>query len=281
MKKTPIIVIIAALCFNALVHADNSTYVIKKGDTLYGISKKYNITMDSLKKNNEITDPSKIFPGMTLIIPGGYTVKKGDTLYGIARQYHLSMDELALQNNMKTTDVLYPGQLLSVPGIEISDAANEIDSEIAETSADASASETKSATEDSQGDNRESDGDVAAGEESDFYWPHYGNRSELTGKLKGIQIKGTPGDEITSVSGGTVVWASEYGIYKELVLVESMDGIMYGYGGNDKSIVHVGDSVKAGSVIGFLGGLQDESDAYFFVYKDGKPLDPVKAPRVF
>jgi septal ring factor EnvC (AmiA/AmiB activator) len=125
--------------------------------------------------------------------------------------------------------------------------------------------------------------EVAAGKEADadHYWPHYGSRSELTGKLQGIQIDGNPGDEVVCVSGGTVVWASEYGIYKKLVLVESGNGIVYGYGGNDKSIVHVGDSVTAGSVIGFLGGTEAETDAYFFVYKDGKPMDPVKAPRVF
>ncbi len=265
-------VIIAALCFSGHIYAENSTYVIQKGDTLYGLCKKYDISIDILKKYNEISDPSKIFPGMTINIPGGYTVVKGDTLYGISRRYHLSMDELAERNNMKTTDVLYPGQLLSVFA-ELADALDGAE--------DDGAAVVKPFTP-SEKENGE-DGRVVAengGEQvPDNYWPHYGSRTELTGKLRGIQINGKSGDEVFAVSGGTVVWASEYGIYKKLILVEGGNGIVYGYGGNDRSTVNVGDSVRVGSVIGLLGG-EDGTDAYFFVYKDGKPLDPEKAPRV-
>ena len=64
------------------------------------------------------------------------------------------------------------------------------------------------------------------------------------------------------------------------MLVESRNGLVYGYGGNERTNVRVGDYVAPGSVIGILGGSPDKSSAYFFVYKDGKPVDPAKAPRV-
>lgn len=270
MKKTPILVIIAALCISGFAHAENSTYVIQKGDTLYGLSKKFNTKIESIKSFNDISDPSKLYPGMEIKIPGGYTVKKGDTLYALAITFKTTVDDLLELNDLNDGTMLRVGQFLHVP------AGVEPEITIVE-------GPVKKTDEDDSSEN-----DIAVKEpvtppiegEPQYYWPHYGTRSALTGKLQGIQITGRPGDEIISVSGGTVVWASEYGIYKKLVLVECRNGIVYGYGGNERSSVSVGDSVRAGSVIGVLGGGDEKTGAYFFVYKDGKPLDPAKAPRV-
>ena len=80
---------------------DTITYTIKKGDTLYSIANKYNTTVDTIKRlNNLITNDLKI--GDILIIPSSsieeeieipsnntYTVKSGDTLYSIANKYKI------------------------------------------------------------------------------------------------------------------------------------------------------------------------------------------------
>ena len=281
MNKTPIIVIIAALFFSGIANAESNTYVIKKGDTLYGLCKRYDVSIDELKSINNITDPSRIYPGMEIKIPGGgeYKVERGDSFYGIARKFDLSPSELAAMNDMKLTDLIYPGQILSVPS-DTAQAETEEDDGAAEEIAEAEKTETE----------KQGSGTADAGSEivevgytqppAGNFWPHGGSRTLLTGKLKGMQIDGSAGDKVFAVSGGTVVWAAEYGIYKQLVLVEGRNGIMYGYGGNEKTIVSVGDSVKAGSALGVLGGTAGASRAYFFVYKDGKPLDPEKAPRV-
>jgi LysM repeat protein len=61
---------------NNIVQNENSTpnttskkkaYIVKQGDTLYGISKKYKISVEKIQKANKLkTD--KIYPGQKLII---------------------------------------------------------------------------------------------------------------------------------------------------------------------------------------------------------------------
>ncbi len=247
----PFFAVIIILFAISGVEAQTLEYTVQKGDTLYSISKKYNIKITSLKSLNDIDDPSKLYPGMKIMIPGGYTVKKGDTLYSIAKNYDITVGELIKLNSLDKDAVIKQGQFLHVPA----DATPA--SVINKSSSSSSARSGK-----------------------DLYWPHGGTRTSLTGKLRGIQIEGSPGDEIVSVAGGTVVWASNYGLYKKLILIESRSGIVYGYGGNEITSVKVGDSVSPGSIIGKLGKSSDKLKVYFFVYKDGKPLDPAKAPRV-
>ncbi len=46
----------------------SKTYVVKKGDTLSGIAKKYNTTYQKIASDNNISDPNKIYIGQKLII---------------------------------------------------------------------------------------------------------------------------------------------------------------------------------------------------------------------
>ena len=265
MNKTPIIVTIIAFCFTAGISAQNPSYTIRKGDTLYSISKKYNIKIESLKNFNGIDDPSKLYPGMEIRIPGGYTVKKGDTLYSIAKEYNTTVSELLDLNSMDADAMLKQGQFLHVPADALVAEEDNGGSPVQEEEQAADTIDTEVVTEQT----------AVPG-----IWPHDGARTAMTGKLQGIQISGAPGDAVVSVAGGLVVWASSYGIYKKLILVEGSNGLVYGYGGNELAKVKVGDYIAAGSVIGVLGGRAGNSNAFFFVYKDGKPLDPAKAPRV-
>lgn len=267
MKKILSIAAILTVIFTLHAGAQNLSHTIKKGDTLYSISKKYNIKIESLKSFNSIEDPSKLYPGMSILIPGGYTVKKGDTLYSIARENKTTVAELLELNNLTDNSILKTDQFLHIPvDINQTEAVNSGDDSLAQDSSDLSRPTEASLVTLTQNDDRQ--------------WPHTGSRTELTGKLRGIQIAGLPGDDVVSVAGGTVVWASSYGIFKKLVLVEGKNGLVYGYGGNEITSVRVGDYVKPGSIIGVLGGAEDQADAFFFVYKDGKPIDPSKAPRV-
>lgn len=43
-----------------------TTYVIKKGDTIYSISRKFKLRVDKLIKINNIKNPNNIYPGQTL-----------------------------------------------------------------------------------------------------------------------------------------------------------------------------------------------------------------------
>jgi len=46
------------------------TYVVKKGDSVYKIAQKFNVTMQAIILANNLTNPDLIFPGQVLIIPG-------------------------------------------------------------------------------------------------------------------------------------------------------------------------------------------------------------------
>ncbi len=100
-------------------NTSSNEYVVKKGDTLYGIANKYNVSIDNLKSyNNLSTDSLSI--GQKIKIPDNkvnsneYVVKSGDSLYSISRKYGVSVDELMSVNNLKST-VLSVGQVLKIP----------------------------------------------------------------------------------------------------------------------------------------------------------------------
>ena len=104
--------------------SSNNTYIVKKGDTLYSIAKKYNLTVDKLKSLNNLSN-NLVSIGQVLVvnevnIPSNYNeyiVGKGDTLYSIARKYGVSVNELIQYNNLNNT-VLSIGQILKIPGEE-------------------------------------------------------------------------------------------------------------------------------------------------------------------
>ncbi len=98
------------------------TYKVMKGDTLYGIAKKLDTTVDELKKVNNLTS-NQLSIGQILKVPAKeidlgdtelYQVKAGDTLYSIANKYGITLKELKAINNL-TDDNLAIGQLLNVP----------------------------------------------------------------------------------------------------------------------------------------------------------------------
>ena len=94
------------------------SYTVKKGDSLYSIAKKYNVTIDEIKELNNLTS-NLLSIGQVLLIPSStplettYTVQKGDSLYSIAKKYNTSVDKLKELNSL-TSNMLSIGQILIV-----------------------------------------------------------------------------------------------------------------------------------------------------------------------
>ena len=94
-------------------------YVVKSGDNLYSIAKKYNTTVDEIKKLNGLTS-NLLNIGMTLKIPIqignyiNYTIKSGDNLYSIAKKYNTTVDEIKKLNGL-TSNLLSIGMELKIP----------------------------------------------------------------------------------------------------------------------------------------------------------------------
>lgn len=86
-------------------------YIVQKGDSLWSIANKYGITVQDLKKINNLSS-NMISVGQKLLVVDNdsnfmnyYIVKKGDTLYSIANKYGLSVEELKKMNNLSTNNL--------------------------------------------------------------------------------------------------------------------------------------------------------------------------------
>lgn len=94
-------------------------YVVKKGDTLYSIAKKYGLTVDNLKDINNLSS-NMLSIGQKLYLirqsnpEGTYIVVKGDNLYSIAKRFDTTVDELKKLNNL-SSDLLSIGQMIFLP----------------------------------------------------------------------------------------------------------------------------------------------------------------------
>ncbi len=101
----------------------NQTYTVKAGDTLYGISNQFGVSVTELAELNGIKG-SNLQIGRVLNIPSSlgtnpdtmfmYTVKSGDTLYKIAAKYNTTVDKIINLNYLKNTN-LSVGQVLRIP----------------------------------------------------------------------------------------------------------------------------------------------------------------------
>lgn len=100
-----------------------NTYIVKSGDTLYSIAKKYNTSVNDFKTLNNLTS-NNLSIGQALKIPTAsetkpdvninyYKVVSGDTLYSIARRFNISVEKLKDINNLKSNTISI-GQLLKI-----------------------------------------------------------------------------------------------------------------------------------------------------------------------
>ncbi len=99
---------------------NDNIYTVKKGDTLYDIAEKYNVSINDIKeKNNLKSNMLKI--GQVLEIPNSstgevnYIVQNGDNLNTIANKYGVTVSDIKKLNNLKT-NTLQIGQVLKIPG---------------------------------------------------------------------------------------------------------------------------------------------------------------------
>lgn len=99
------------------VPPDETIYTVVSGDSLYGIASRYNITVDELKRYNNL-ESDLLFIGQKLKIPPKsgttYTVVSGDNLIKIANMYGVNAEDIKKANNL-TSDLIFVGQELLIP----------------------------------------------------------------------------------------------------------------------------------------------------------------------
>ena len=97
-----------------------TTYVVKKGDNLYDLSRKHGVSVEDIKSLNKL-DSINLGIGDELLIPTSkqdgnnkYVVKSGDTVSEIAEKLGVKTKDLRAANNLKN-DKLQIGQTLYIP----------------------------------------------------------------------------------------------------------------------------------------------------------------------
>lgn len=59
-------------------------YVVRPGDTLWNIARRYGTTTEALSRINQLNDPAKLVPGMSLVIPGQSASRRSLEVNGYA-----------------------------------------------------------------------------------------------------------------------------------------------------------------------------------------------------
>lgn len=94
-------------------------HVVKPGESVYFISRLYNVTPNKIISDNELTNPNRLVVGQALVILGGvrrHTVAPGESLYTIAVTDGLTTSELIAANPQLTnTSTIYPGMVVNIP----------------------------------------------------------------------------------------------------------------------------------------------------------------------
>lgn len=117
------------------VSASGRVHVVRRGDTLWDISRQYGVSLAALMRVNGLHRRSVLSLGQRLQIPTSrssraaaarnapliedsgarvHVVRRGDSLYRIAHRYGLSIDTLCRLNNIRPDKTLHPGDRLTI-----------------------------------------------------------------------------------------------------------------------------------------------------------------------
>ncbi|MBN2546892.1 MAG: LysM peptidoglycan-binding domain-containing protein [Spirochaetes bacterium] len=246
-----------------LIEYENNTkkefeeYTIKKKETLYSISKKFNIPVDIICNYNNITDKSKIKNGIVLKIPKKtddisfkksiqnnkeidivnyikHTIKEKETLWSISKKYNISVEKLCEINNIYNKKSIKKEAVLKIPN-----SVNYLNY------------------------NLPADGIIKS-----FNSTHF----------KGIHIYTEDDNEkrkIQAVNAGNVSYVDNVPGFGLTVFIRHDDDYISTYSGFEEIYVKQGDKVKNNQLIGKAGSLSrhDKHGILFSIQYKGNSLE--------
>lgn len=112
----------------AVATASGDPYLVRKGDSLWSIARRFDSSITQLAKLNGLRPKQTLYPGQKLWIAAKrasfdrpvsqsirYVVRRGDSLWSIAKRFGTSIKALQSSNRLQERQMLYPGQSLIVP----------------------------------------------------------------------------------------------------------------------------------------------------------------------
>lgn len=98
---------------------------------------------------------------------------------------------------------------------------------------------------------------------------------------QGIDISSKIGTAVSSAADGTVTAIEPNTSIGTVITIDHNNGITIKYASIDNLKFKIGDAVKSGDIIGTVGSIpaecEDKEHIHIEVYKDSKPVDPLKA----
>lgn len=283
-----------------------TSYKVEKGDTLYSISRKYQITVAELRTANNLSENDVLKAGQKLVIPEAdignaaalsanpgssnstiktteYVVQKGDTLYRIAKNNGLTVAELLAVNNFDSNTVIKAGQKIKIAaGNASSSQTSTTASYSSSTPSDSQKSGNSSASSSTEKtpDTRTYGNTITA--DSSIKWPVANPKiTQVKGKVWGVQLSASANEAVRCIAEGTAMYVGVYRGFGQVVFIQSKTGLIYAYTGLGNVKVRKGDYVLSGSEIGSVGidSISEKPQMTFMVFQNGQPIDPSKAPR--
>ena len=304
LKSVNIAFILFSLCCFSL--SADSSYIVKKGDTLYSISRKYQITVPELRAANNLSENDVLKVGVKLVIPSAdienaaalsasktsetkpnvssksatsYIVQKGDTLYGIARKYNIKLNELLSLNNLDNSSTIKIGQKILVPAGSSSSASTVASGTGTNSTKTQVPAKTEKNPSSAGSSGTKTNSASTAVSSQGVSWPLSNPVvKNISGKVSGVQLTGKDNESVVAVREGTVMYTGVYRGFGEVIFVQSKTGLIYSYSGLNKVSVNKGDYVVFGAEIGKTGRGNDSS-IKFMVFQNGMPINPASAPR--
>lgn len=225
---------------NAPVDINAATHTVVRGDTVYNIAKRYQITQDNLRAWNNMADNTISVGQVLRVKPAGYTAPAGSAATSAARTQP-------------------PAASSVTPNVPSTPQAN--------TSRVATPATTPTV---STGGVRNTGG---------ITWqrPTAGNViTKFGGTNKGVDIAGNPGQPVVAAADGKVVYAGS-GLrgYGNLVIIQHSPTFLSAYGHNQSLLVNEGQTVKRGQTIAKMGNSDaSRTQLHFEVRQNGKPVNP-------
>lgn len=225
---------------NAPVDINAATHTVVRGDTVYNIAKRYQITQDNLRAWNNMADNTISVGQVLRVKPAGYTAPAGSAATSAAHTQP-------------------PAASSATPNVPSTPQAN--------TSRVATPATTPTV---STGGVRNTGG---------ITWqrPTAGNViTKFGGTNKGVDIAGNPGQPVVAAADGKVVYAGS-GLrgYGNLVIIQHSPTFLSAYGHNQSLLVNEGQTVKRGQTIAKMGNSDaSRTQLHFEVRQNGKPVNP-------
>lgn len=259
---------------------------VKKGDTVYALSRYYEVPIRSMITVNRLKAPYKLNVNQLIKIPPApyHVIQSGDTLYSISKKYNVDISSLIRINYMKPPYVLKLNHRLKLPGSIVQNI------KIAKAK---SYSSSKKYVSDKSVYNKKADYKAKKSvylakpekrSSSRFAWPVRGKIISNFGPIgkgrhnDGINIKADHGTSVKAAENGVVAYVgNELKGFGNLILIKHSGGWVTAYAHNHKFFVKKGEKVTIGQKIasvGSTGGVKS-AQLHFEIRKGTRAINPL------